>query len=1548
MSISNLYILGSGYIDSPSVTLSLSALKVFTYIEGTSYSWVASSTDYDYRLYNDGSTWAIYDNDNSGLGNLWELTDDNKHSSFTSTNPTGTFTPNSTNSSIVSGSIYVSSKLGKLTRNYTTDILRTWYKVRTKRKTGRQIKTNDTDFGPITGHWFLSGADTGYDRKWYNSVTDEDNPSDGWLLYYDPYGSVGPYPDTWAIKSLASGDMYYRGFPCDEDDGTKDVAWNPSTGRWRGMHQGPCGDNPRGVYYSVHDSASGRVRLHDEYPNTKMFWNTHKSQTWTDDDEDNVIDDSELESTGAIGNLINTYTVATTSVLISSTDVCGANFNIVSDGSLKSQRDEGKRYTTGKTDHRSLTYIGAGNTHPNQRAITPAFGTGVRNTKHFPFTDDVNTVLNKVDARRVKGDVGDTPENTVNADGSPLVLKSGSGSSMGAVTANNVLWLDADHAESFNEPNKWKDRSPSAAHATINTTVSGHQFLRYKDAKYTNAWDTLSGRYVVSNVLWDDSAAYSFSFTNHDFNALSAADSFSIFYVARVPRDSNYRNEYLFHIGDTGDDKYYRPGSSQSVDFGPGTRVGTTNYPEFLEIHTDINTGVTPSGQLSGSDPYVYYDYWGPSEGGHFIAQGNNYASDYYIRSIIFDSGSLSTHLDGEPTTTDLQTNSAAKDAYGNSTSLTSLPDTINHTKGYGLLGQGSTSHPANARLAELLIYDAALDDTNRETVEGYLAHKWNRTDEIYQRGTDGQIDYHPYGAAIGDTATQPEGYSADPPTLGLTSQYSVTSRYVDTVASDLAHWNSSTMSNSLFINNSGDRVIFDDNNFDNPTGPYNTRILGRILVYDIVDDVLTEVCSISSSATHDWNGTAERFRYFRALDVSKENNICAVAGDGYRDRGDGNPYYGPIGLSSIQLTDSFSGINHTYEDKDFYHGTIIEQDTLGSNETIADVSLSEDGSRCVVCYRQNYYASTAKAKYRVYEYDTGTSTWSTLGQELTGREYNRYPHCRISGDGSRIVIGEAGNIDGSSTGFSTAMNQTHTNYLGHYGLEGTVNEKYNEALKDSGTLTIYEMSGGEWVTVGVPISGALPMEGREFFNGLYVRYYTYYPSLLGAFGIDINYDGTIVAGVEAQIYNHLDAGADPGQGQGVIRVWSENNGIWSQRGQDIRPSRLYGPTESRLGVYTLKLDRTGTKLVANERDSESRIYGDVSNPNHTSFHISRYNSTSNVWINEYVEDPDRAYNELSYRAVDIDSTGDYIIAADPELFGHSYNEVVLYKHTPTIEDSIINTGSNFELAFTDADVYEIASGMRKKETLIVSPSSRNHLYFHTIDQTQRYRDLPFIIQDDIKTDGIFQTYTSEHTGILETIFFKTSGCFTAGFTLTAHRGTFDADNMTSFTSTEKLKEVTVLPSDTQPYGKIEIELDIPVIQGEQYIFEFGGDCKLVDPNDIEIPLHMYAIQSIGVSGINSGVLDSQGLLSYSCGFIGTSNWPRSFVDSNAWSQAAITEVGGNITNIEYAWTSLWFEAKVYDTIEKKTAICTYNGWKWDRMDVVWNTEYREYQDITD
>ena len=654
---SNLYLLGPGTDGSVSPTVSPSSTKVLVYDDGSTYRWTASSSGAEYKLCYNGTKWIIFNTSSmDARGALWELIDANKDVSYLRSNPTGTYTPVSANASVISNNIYVSSKLGKLTRNYTTNILRTWYKERRKRKNPSKIlKTNDTEYGSITGHWYLSGSDTGYDGKWYNNVTDVDNPSDGWLLQYSPSIS------TWTITSFVNDTVYYRGYPCDEDDGTKDVAYNPVTGKWRGMHQGPCGDRPRGVYYSIYSGASGRVRLHDEYPKPSVFWSTHKSQTWSDENDDDIIDDEELDDTGAIGNLMKTYTLASTSVMISSTDACGENFNIVSEGSLKAQRDEGKSYTTAKQS--------------TERTIVPAFGTGIRNTKHLPFTSDVDDMLDDVDDRRIKGEDGDSPSNTSNADGS--------------------------------------------------------------------------------------------------------------------------------------------------------------------------------------------------------------------------------------------------------------------------------------------------------------------------------------------------------------------------------------------------------------------------------------------------------------------------------------------------------------------------------------------------------------------------------------------------SGD--------------------------------------------------------------------------------------------------------------------------------------------------------------------------------------------------------------------------------------------------------------------------------------------------ITSGLKKRSTLIVSESSRNHLYFHTTDQTQEYPDYPFIIKGSLKTDSIFQTYTSQHTGILETIFFKTSGCFTAGFTLTAHKGQFDADDMTSFTSDQKLTEVTILTSDAQPYGKIEVHLNIPVEQGAQYIFEIGGDTELVDAQENVYPLHLYAIESTGISATDSGTLDSASLLPYSCGYIGTSNWPTSIANNEAWLQpgAEVTS-----TSIDYMWTGLWFEAKVYDSVEEKTAICTYNGWRWERMHIVWNTEYREYEDI--
>ena len=115
--------MGPGYVELSSMSIPVSSLKVFTYIEGTSYSWVASSSEYDFRLYYNGTShrWAIYDYNHTGLpsqaGDYWWLYEANKASSYSSDLPVGKYIPATPNSSFIKGDIYITHKLGKLTRN---------------------------------------------------------------------------------------------------------------------------------------------------------------------------------------------------------------------------------------------------------------------------------------------------------------------------------------------------------------------------------------------------------------------------------------------------------------------------------------------------------------------------------------------------------------------------------------------------------------------------------------------------------------------------------------------------------------------------------------------------------------------------------------------------------------------------------------------------------------------------------------------------------------------------------------------------------------------------------------------------------------------------------------------------------------------------------------------------------------------------------------------------------------------------------------------------------------------------------------------------------------------------------------------------------------------------------------------------------------------------------------------------------------------------------------------------------------------------------------
>lgn len=104
-------------------------------------------------------------------------------------------------------------------------------------------------------------------------------------------------------------------------------------------------------------------------------------------------------------------------------------------------------------------------------------------------------------------------------------------------------------------------------------------------------------------------------------------------------------------------------------------------------------------------------------------------------------------------------------------------------------------------------------------------------------------------------------------------------------------------------------------------------------------------------------------------------------------------------------------------------------------------ISLSGDGNTIAIGAPFNDGGGTSSGHVRVYDYNSGTSTWVQRGADIDGQGVNFYAgqSVSLSSDGNRVVFGEYGN----STG-------------------GTL----------AGAIRIFDWSGSAWVQVGSDING--------------------------------------------------------------------------------------------------------------------------------------------------------------------------------------------------------------------------------------------------------------------------------------------------------------------------------------------------------------------------------------------------------------------------------------------------------------------------------------------
>jgi hypothetical protein len=172
--------------------------------------------------------------------------------------------------------------------------------------------------------------------------------------------------------------------------------------------------------------------------------------------------------------------------------------------------------------------------------------------------------------------------------------------------------------------------------------------------------------------------------------------------------------------------------------------------------------------------------------------------------------------------------------------------------------------------------------------------------------------------------------------------------------------------------------------------------------------------------------------------------------------------------------------------------GQDIDGDAVNDLST-QKISLSSNGNIVAIGSIGNIENDTDSGHVRIYENNNGV--WTQIGQDLDGKASGDISGIglSLSSDGSIVAIGAPAN-DGNGV--------------------------------SSGHVRIYENINGVWMQVGQDIDG-------EADN-----------NLSGA-GLSLSSDGNIVA-IGATI------NSDNGRLSGQVRVYKNNNGVWAQIGQDI------------------------------------------------------------------------------------------------------------------------------------------------------------------------------------------------------------------------------------------------------------------------------------------------------------------------------------------------------------------------------------------------------------
>jgi len=307
-------------------------------------------------------------------------------------------------------------------------------------------------------------------------------------------------------------------------------------------------------------------------------------------------------------------------------------------------------------------------------------------------------------------------------------------------------------------------------------------------------------------------------------------------------------------------------------------------------------------------------------------------------------------------------------------------------------------------------------------------------------------------------------------------------------------------------------------------------------------------------------------------------------------------------------------------------------------------VSLNSDGSIVAIGAHLNNGNGSNSGQVRVYKNNNGT--WTQVGQDIDGEAPSDEFGCSVSlnSDGSIVAIGAHLNDENGSNSGQIRVYKNNNGTWTQIGQNINGEAAYNEAGSsvsinsdgsviaisapynndngsNSGQVRVYKNNNGTWTQVGQDING----EAGGYLGK----------------SVSLSSDGSIVA--ISTPYNN-----ENGSNSGQVRVYKNNNGTWTQIGEDINGEAGYY-----LG-WSVSLSSDGTIVAAG-----APFYTSATGK------VSVYKNIDGTWTQIGEDIIGESESERSGYSVSISSNGAIVAIGAPFYggFGHTYGQVRVYKN---------------------------------------------------------------------------------------------------------------------------------------------------------------------------------------------------------------------------------------------------------------------------------------------